>query len=137
MSNSGKIVISALLIVTVLVLIVVTGVLRNISFDSPGFVAFVIVLDGVVWGFVTRAIVKGKGYESYNSWFWCGFFLALIGVIVAACKPAVNTTQSYAPVPVQPQASDADELKKYKELLDSGAITQEEYDAKKKQLLHI
>ena len=31
--------------------------------------------------------------------------------------------------------SQADEIKKYKELLDSGAITQEEYDAKKKQLL--
>lgn len=29
----------------------------------------------------------------------------------------------------------ADEIKKFKELLDSGAITQEEYDAKKKQLL--
>lgn len=33
-----------------------------------------------------------------------------------------------------PQSS-ADELKKYKELLDSGVITQEEFDAKKKQLL--
>ncbi len=31
--------------------------------------------------------------------------------------------------------SNADELKKYKELLDSGAITQAEFDAKKKQLL--
>lgn len=31
--------------------------------------------------------------------------------------------------------SEADELKKFKELLDSGAITQEEYDAKKKQIL--
>ena len=31
--------------------------------------------------------------------------------------------------------SQADEIKKYKELLDSGAITQEEYDSKKKQLL--
>lgn len=29
----------------------------------------------------------------------------------------------------------ADEIKKYKELLDNGAITQEEFDAKKKQLL--
>lgn len=29
----------------------------------------------------------------------------------------------------------ADEIKKYKELLDSGIITQEEFDAKKKQLL--
>ncbi|MBQ7378808.1 MAG: SHOCT domain-containing protein [Clostridia bacterium] len=31
--------------------------------------------------------------------------------------------------------SNADELKKYKELLDSGIISQEEFDAKKKQLL--
>ena len=30
-----------------------------------------------------------------------------------------------------------DELKKYKELLDSGIITQEEFDAKKKQLLNL
>ena len=29
----------------------------------------------------------------------------------------------------------ADEIKKFKELLDMGAITQEEFDAKKKQLL--
>ncbi len=33
------------------------------------------------------------------------------------------------------QQSMADELKKYKELLDSGVISQEEFDAKKKQLL--
>ena len=35
----------------------------------------------------------------------------------------------------QTKLSDADELKKFKELLDSGVITQEEFDAKKKQLL--
>lgn len=34
-------------------------------------------------------------------------------------------------------ASSADELRKYKELLDSGVITQEEFDAKKKQLLDL
>ena len=33
------------------------------------------------------------------------------------------------------QASAADELKKFKDLMDSGIITQEEFDAKKKQLL--
>ena len=33
------------------------------------------------------------------------------------------------------ETSNADELKKYKDLLESGAITQEEFDAKKKQLL--
>lgn len=34
-------------------------------------------------------------------------------------------------------SSNADELMKYKQLLDSGAITQDEYDAKKKQLLNL
>ena len=36
---------------------------------------------------------------------------------------------------VHQEISSADELKKFKELLDSGVITQEEFDAKKKQLL--
>ena len=35
----------------------------------------------------------------------------------------------------QEQPKTTDELKKYKELLDGGVITQEEFDAKKKQLL--
>ena len=35
----------------------------------------------------------------------------------------------------KPNYSAADEIKKFKELLDMGAISQEEYDAKKKQLL--
>lgn len=39
-----------------------------------------------------------------------------------------------API-VQNQASDADELLKFKQLLDAGVITQEEFDAKKKQIL--
>ncbi len=33
--------------------------------------------------------------------------------------------------------SEADEIRKYKELLDEGAITQEEYEKKKKQILKI
>ena len=35
------------------------------------------------------------------------------------------------------EPSPADELKKYKELLDTGVISQEEFDAKKKQLLEM
>ncbi|QGI02939.1 DUF4429 domain-containing protein [Bacillus subtilis] len=41
-----------------------------------------------------------------------------------------------APTPA-PSISVADELKKYKELLDMDAITQEEYEIKKKQLLNL
>jgi hypothetical protein len=36
-----------------------------------------------------------------------------------------------------PSISEADEIKKYKQLLDDGAINQEEFDLKKKQLLRI
>lgn len=45
-------------------------------------------------------------------------------------KPTATTT-----IKQEVPKSEADELKKYKELLDSGIITQEEFDAKKKQLL--
>lgn len=47
--------------------------------------------------------------------------------------PVETTTNPEVSQPVQP--SNVDELKKYKELLDSGVITQEDFDAKKKQLL--
>ena len=42
-----------------------------------------------------------------------------------------NQTKSAQPAAL----SSADELRKFKELLDMGVITQEEFDAKKKQLL--
>ncbi len=44
-------------------------------------------------------------------------------------KPANATTV------IQQNSDEVDKLKKYKDLLDSGVITQEEFDAKKKQLL--
>ena len=37
--------------------------------------------------------------------------------------------------PAAPAVDETEQLKKYKELLDMGIITQEEFDAKKKQLL--
>ncbi|MBQ4257744.1 MAG: SHOCT domain-containing protein [Clostridia bacterium] len=40
-----------------------------------------------------------------------------------------------APTPVQQTNNTAAQLQKYKELLDSGVISNEDYEAKKKQLL--
>ena len=48
---------------------------------------------------------------------------------------SVKTTTTTAAAKQDIPQSNADELKKFKELLDSGVITQEEFDAKKKQLL--
>ncbi len=47
----------------------------------------------------------------------------------------IRQDKNTAPTSNQQPASNADELKKYKELLENGIITQEEFDAKKKQLL--
>ena len=46
-----------------------------------------------------------------------------------------ETIQPTQNIPTNEKVSPADELKKFKELLDMGVITQEEFDAKKKQLL--
>ena len=50
-------------------------------------------------------------------------------------EASTETEKQNAPIQVVSATSAADELKKYKDLLDSGVITQEEFDAKKKQLL--
>lgn len=58
--------------------------------------------------------------------------------IDAAAQPVIQETPApqIAPQAATPTAASvADELLKFKQLLDMGAITQEEFDAKKKQLL--
>ena len=54
--------------------------------------------------------------------------------LIAEQKSKMNTPVQTTIMQEVPQ-SNADELKKFKELLDSGVISQEEFDAKKKQLL--
>ena len=49
--------------------------------------------------------------------------------------PQYSQPQEAAYAQPQTASSVADELKTYKDLLDSGVLTQEEFDAKKKQLL--
>ncbi|MBQ8796637.1 MAG: SHOCT domain-containing protein [Oscillospiraceae bacterium] len=50
-------------------------------------------------------------------------------------QPTPSVTTSVPTAAPTPATSNADELKKYKELFDMGVISQEEFDAKKKQLL--
>ena len=55
--------------------------------------------------------------------------------ILSHIQQALDSAKSSSAPPAAPQSSGADEILKYKQLLDSGVITQEEFDAKKKQLL--
>lgn len=77
--------------------------------------------------------VKGEKDYFFNSFYpeKLPEAVALINDIVEKYK---NGSSGSAGTIIQ-QTSQADELKKFKELLDSGVISQEEFDAKKKQLL--
>ena len=67
--------------------------------------------------------------------------LGISGLVIVVILAIIKRSSRIAPVAAQhpttiiQETSAADELKKYKELLDSGVITQVESDEKKKQLL--
>lgn len=96
-------------------------------------------------GFIRFVNGKSGGRQSDDVLFFFGedtakldkAYKAICEGIDAAAQPVIQET----PTPVQqaaPQpatASVADEILKFKQLLDMGAITQEEFEAKKKQLL--
>ena len=56
-------------------------------------------------------------------------------MFVEKCKHLGSKNDDEIKVDSSSTSSTADELKKFKELLDSDAITQEEFDAKNKELL--
>ena len=106
-------------------------------------VALVLVpIFAFIFGLVTMSIATSKGRSA--GWFWMGFFFDIIGIIIISClpdvrnqKPAVaaNVDSETAKGINEPQIDKFDEIRKYKELLDDGIITQEEFETKKKELL--
>lgn len=64
-------------------------------------------------------------------------FVGIVPPIIMQDKMnhVVTAPTRSAPIPSAAVTNTPDELKKYKDLLDSGAITQDEYNAKKSQLL--
>ena len=76
-----------------------------------------------------------------NIFGWFFVFAGLIGfchfgVVFAECKDTAAPTLSAA-AEESTIVDSVEELKKYKVLADSGAITQEEFEAKKEQLLDV
>lgn len=126
-----------------------TSTLDYIMIFLPLFLMLVI---SAALGFIPATIARKKGYSQGLFWLF-GFFLFLPAIIVACCiedktKPKTPTAvyvaqpyaQPYAPpaAPAAPSSSPSpiDELQRYKDLLDQGAISQEEYDAVKAKLLN-
>ena len=86
----------------------------------------------VAFGCVVRKIMLDKGYT--NVWFWCGFFLGVIGIIIALVMPDKGECKKNWNWGRDPKG-EAEAINEYKNLYDNGIITYEEFEAKKKQLL--
>ena len=112
------------------------------EYEYWAIILIAFIIWGVVWGTATQAVINNKGYE--ENWFFWGFFFGFIALIVACAKPvasSVNSTNEYGKLIGNnerkgvSEEEKADAILKYKNLLDVGAITQEEYEKKKNELL--
>lgn len=83
-------------------------------------------------GVIPATIARNKGY-SFGLWWFYGWMLFIVAIIHVSLIPDKN-----APPPIRrPPPGVAEEIGRYKDLLDSGAITREEFEAKKRQLLNM
>lgn len=98
------------------------------EFEFP--ILAIIVIYSLIFAYTTKYIGIKKNIYSGYAW---GYFLGIIGFIIVCVLPSEKNTKQKN----NDKISNADEIKKYKELLDSGAITQEEYEKKKRQLLEL
>lgn len=102
--------------------------------------SFMIGLLVIHIGFACTCALYGwsKGYSGMECAI-LGLCLGIIGFIIIACRKDVYHKEAQTTYVKYEDSDDELEnlkkLKMYKELLDSGAITQEEYDKKKAMLL--
>lgn len=79
-------------------------------------------------GGICAMIAAGKGRDALG-WFVIGFFLPVIGIVLALVLDPLNTAGKTTP------AQALHTLKQLSELRASNAITQAEYEQKKQELL--
>ena len=103
------------------------------SIGAPEIILILIALGIIVlfpvWGYragSTRAVGPVGGLL-------LGLFLGPLGIIIIY---AMGAKKAYDPSDYFPPQSTADELQKYKQLLDTGAITEAEYNVQKIRLLN-
>ena len=113
--------------------------------------AILAIIIAIPLGLIPANIAKRKGYSFGLWWFygWALFIVAIIHVQFIPDKSAsmgidnysapINTPnpQSNVNIPNRVVQSPADELIKYKDLYDQGVLTEDEFNAKKEQLLQM
>ena len=77
--------------------------------------------------------VRNIGYTSFD--FDFGFYIELLFIIAASVLSILLALKKFKEMPKKSINTEAFELERYKQLLDQGVITPEEFEAKKKQIL--
>ena len=81
-------------------------------------------------GFIPANIAKKKGH-SFGLWWFYGWMLFIVAIIHVQFIEDYNAPKKE----MNNITPHSDEIKKYKELLDQGVITEAEFNRKKEQLL--
>jgi len=98
---------------------------KHKNMGAPELIILIIIAAFSWWGYSAGSVRTVGGVAGL----FLGLFLSLLGIIIIMLFPRLEQEQLYEPL------SPADELKKYKDLLDSGAITEYEYNIQKARLL--
>lgn len=105
----------------------------SVQIQKPGFMKAGYIYFQTVGGLNNTKKITTDILRDENSWVLANQTDYEVAVKMKEKIEAGNTQAGNAQMTTR--ISDADEIMKYKTLLDAGAITQEEYDIKKKQLL--
>lgn len=104
----------------------------NLDVGNPDVVSFLTVVGAIILAIlalllaiIPAKIASKKGY-SFAGFYIFGLFFWLVALIVALCLKGNRPDKAL---------EGAESLKIYKDLLDSGTITQAEFDAKKDAIL--
>lgn len=87
-------------------------------------------------GCIPASIARRKGY-SFGLWWLYGWMLFLVAMIHACFLPDKNLQNILYKQNDLVHQSAVEELKKYKDLMNQGVITEEEFQNKKKKLLEL
>ena len=89
----------------------------------------IILAQGLIFGFITIAISKSKGYDGG---FWWGFFLGILGLIVVAVRPDKSNPEQDKSVKA---ANYTQALERLASMRDHGILTEAEFNEKKQEIL--
>lgn len=125
---------------SVAVLVLVAGILILIVMFYNGYGKYVERIEQVSrWGLYDLIPDSYLSYLASDGGSWVAFIIG-VGLIIVSVRLPKKTVEIPVVIPaveqeIQKKQSRADELIKYKQLLDSGVLTQEEFDTKKKEIL--